>query len=1753
MNVETEQKVHKKRKIDWKSIVVVVSLVTILLVGWSFRSMNNNWDESKHLHPDERYLSMVINAIEPVWTAREYFDTATSPLNPGNKDFGFFVYGTLPVFIVRYAGEWTGQVGYDLNTLLGRTISAVMDTITILLTFFIAKKLFNRWVGLIAAALYAFAVLPIQLAHFMTVDSFTNTFGMLTMLMAVVILKRPLLPTSVSMGKAKRVWYALWPYLAFGAALGMATASKINAIALALLLPMAEGVRYFRLENEGKEQAFMPMIGRIGMAAVMSFVVFRICQPYAFDGPGFFNFSINQNWWQSMRSLQAQSTGEVDFPPALQWARRPLLFSFKNLVLWGIGLPFGFAAIGSIAAMGVNVIRKKHWDNLPLLAWTLFYAAWQGLAWVKSMRYLMLIYPLLAIIAAWGLWLLIAASHDFRWKKIRISSKSLRIIGVVSAALVLSGTLAYAFAFSRIYTRPVTRIEASEWIYENIAGPINLILETDDGNFMQQGQYRNQVTLLPGQSYISAFVADRDGMVESITFPQVQDLMLSVDPILYTLDIREAVSGDSMLPEMLTSQPAGGDQLSSLDFYLDQSVSLEKGKTYNLVLGFLTENCEPYLTGVPVVTYARESSSLNKQYLPRISQQVTMGNSFNIRIMVTKPGEISQVVIPQLVDASQNPGSKTLRVTLTTTAEDLQQTVSAVTSGSFLDVGRGLGSEVVFDLPQNLVLSQIQEVDLTLELVSGSGQIAVNTVGVVHETDWDDGLPLMMNGYIPYDPIMGIFRNDLNLDMYAQDDQAKRDRFFQMLSQGEYIFMSSNRQWGTIPRVPERYPLSTAYYRALVGCPEEMDSVTCYNLAEPGKFEGQLGFELVETFTSYPNLGDWEFNDQFAEEAFSVYDHPKVMIFRKTDDFDPEKLAAFLDSVDISQVIYLTPRQASQFKSGKPTLMLSEEDLQLQQQNGTWSDIFDRNGLLNRNPVLAVLAFYGLSLLLGLLVFPLLRLGLPGLKDKGYGFSKIIGFLLFAYIAFVLGSAGVAVTRGLLLGVLGLIALAGVVTGFLTRHALVKDLKRIWKQLLVEEVVTIVMFAFFLLIRWLNPDLWHPWRGGEKPMDFSYLNAVIKSTVFPAYDPWYAGGYINYYYYGQVVIGLPMKLLGVIPATAYNILLALWYGMLSVGVFSLAWNITKSIFGRDHHESNGKVFDLAFWAGISAMLVVGFLGNLGEVKLFSDAISTLGSGGQAIADGTFVQRVQWLLGGIGKLFRGEILPISAGSWYWNPSRTIPGEAITEFPFFTFLYADFHAHLIAMPVVVAAMGWGLSVLMSRGQWHEKPKRNVTGVILGFLFGGLVIGALKPINTWDFYTFLILNLTILAYVGWRYVPAVRNRWLSPKLTKIVQIGLGIVALYLIASLLYQPFNRWFYPGYGQVGIWDGDRTPLASYFTHWGLLIFLIVFWFGWESYQWMSTTKVASLKRWAGAKSWIVAGLVLIGVCLVGLLLMKVQIAIVALPMCLWALALLIAPGQPDGKKLLYFMTGTGFLLTIVVELVHLVGDIGRMNVVFKLYLQAWMFLALVAGIGLAITWRDQSQWRGKHQVLFQVPLILLLTSALMFPIFATRDKVTDRMNPEAPHTLDGMKYMETSRYQVNGVDMDLGQDYRAIQWMQDNVEGSPVILEAQAYEYYWGNRYTIYTGLPGVVGWNYHQRQQRAVTGSDKVQARVDEVNAFFTSLDEDFITSFLEKYRVQYIIVGQQERAFYPQEALMKFPAYNGVLWDEVYHEGSTVIYQVR
>jgi len=183
---------------------------------------------------------------------------------------------------------------------------------------------------------------------------------------------------------------------------------------------------------------------------------------------------------------------------------------------------------------------------------------------------------------------------------------------------------------------------------------------------------------------------------------------------------------------------------------------------------------------------------------------------------------------------------------------------------------------------------------------------------------------------------------------------------------------------------------------------------------------------------------------------------------------------------------------------------------------------------------------------------------------------------------------------------------------------------------------------------------------------------------------------------------------------------------------------------------------------------------------------------------------------------------------------------------------------------------------------------------------------------------------------------------------------------------------------------------------------------------------------------------------------------------------------------------------------------------------------------------------------------ILVVSAALYPLLGGLAKIKDRMAADAPHTLDGMAYMAYATYNDQGREIDLDQDYRAIRWMQENVAGSPVIVEANTPEYRWGTRFTIYTGLPGVVGWNWHQRQQRAIHPPELVTNRISEVAQFYLTTDPDEARRFLQKYDVRYIIVGQLERAYYPGPGLDKFPALEGELWKEVFRDRETVIYQV-
>jgi uncharacterized membrane protein len=259
----------------------------------------------------------------------------------------------------------------------------------------------------------------------------------------------------------------------------------------------------------------------------------------------------------------------------------------------------------------------------------------------------------------------------------------------------------------------------------------------------------------------------------------------------------------------------------------------------------------------------------------------------------------------------------------------------------------------------------------------------------------------------------------------------------------------------------------------------------------------------------------------------------------------------------------------------------------------------------------------------------------------------------------------------------------------------------------------------------------------------------------------------------------------------------------------------------------------------------------------------------------------------------------------------------------------------------------------------------------------------------------------------------------------------------------------------------------------------------------------------------------------------------------------------DAKRFVLFLIGTALVITIVVEVIVVRGDIGRQNTIFKFYLQSWFLLAVSAGAAFAWTLPAYFKWLPGWRLFWQTAMILLISGAAMFTISGSMGKMRDRWIVEAPRTLDSITFMKYAHYDDFGERMDLSEDYRAIRWMQDHVQGSPVLVEASCIEYHWCKRFITYTGLPGVVGWNWHQRQQRGLR-STWVEDRVTQTDNFYNSLSTTFARKFLRTFDVKYIIVGQLERAEYTPEGIAKFETYEGKYWREVYRDGDTVIYEV-
>ncbi len=418
-------------------------LIFILLLAAFFRLLGINWDQNQHLHPDERFLTMVEGAIKIPQSFADYLNPKISPMNPYNAGYNFFVYGTFPLNLTKIAGGITGYNDYGNIHFVGRFLSALFDLGVVFLIFKIGRKIFNEKAGLLAAFLYSIMVLPIQLSHFFAVDTFLNFFLVLSFYFLVQIIFPP----------QPKIKYIALNTFGLAISFGLALACKISAL---YFLPII-GLGLLR-------QNYKKIIGEGIIFFLLVAAVFRLTSPSAFATGNFLNWQVNPQFLDNLRELKSFNDPNSWYPPAVQWKKTtPLVFPLKNLVLWGLGLPLGIATIVSILFCTndlLNKIRSKNtlMLNTLILLWIFGLFFYQGIQFCKTMRYFLPLYPFLALLA--GNFLLKAKEY--------LAKKLPRYLLFAIGYLLFAAILVYPVSFISVYTHPITRITASEWIYKNV-------------------------------------------------------------------------------------------------------------------------------------------------------------------------------------------------------------------------------------------------------------------------------------------------------------------------------------------------------------------------------------------------------------------------------------------------------------------------------------------------------------------------------------------------------------------------------------------------------------------------------------------------------------------------------------------------------------------------------------------------------------------------------------------------------------------------------------------------------------------------------------------------------------------------------------------------------------------------------------------------------------------------------------------------------------------------------------------------------------------------------------------------------------------------------------------------------------------------------------------------------------------------------------------------------------------------------------
>ncbi len=424
-----------------------VVLVIIFLVLLVTRFLGNNYDAGLHLHPDERWLIMVSDKLH-----------LFNQLNPD-----FFAYGSLPLYLLKAVAQGLEALGlarldnYNGLLIVGRFLTSITDILVATIVFLITKEVSKRRLTpYLAMLLYALMFFPIQNSNFFIVDNFLNLFLSLAVLLSIRYLKQP-------------------SWLRFSAVVVVVSAMLATKLTSLIVVPIILGSLFVKLLTlkikESKTDKLARLFAALNLVLWFGFVSFFIFMPY-----GVLHY---QQFIQEVLKQIQMGKDPYVFPYTLQYVdTTAYLYPLKNIFLWGTG-----PIIGSLGLLGAVILIKRAFaqlKKLPLkkgltqptvliIAVYLVYFLVLGQSAVKFMRYMLPLYPFVALTAALSLeWFLSQAKTNW------VIKKALTIILLFLAGIWLG-------AFLKIYLQPHTRVQASEWILRYVpAGSVLAVEHWDD-------------------------------------------------------------------------------------------------------------------------------------------------------------------------------------------------------------------------------------------------------------------------------------------------------------------------------------------------------------------------------------------------------------------------------------------------------------------------------------------------------------------------------------------------------------------------------------------------------------------------------------------------------------------------------------------------------------------------------------------------------------------------------------------------------------------------------------------------------------------------------------------------------------------------------------------------------------------------------------------------------------------------------------------------------------------------------------------------------------------------------------------------------------------------------------------------------------------------------------------------------------------------------------------------------------------------